>query len=125
MRILVVDDDRIVLESCRRILEPEGHEVVEAASAREALHAFEACAQDLLLVDVKMPVRDGFSLMDEVLRRWPGTRIVVMSGYPTAETVSDGLALGAVDFIAKPFSPDELIQVVQATITQEARHGTT
>lgn len=124
MKILVVDDDTIVLESCRRILEPEGHEVVEASSARDALRALESCAQDLLLVDVKMPVRDGFSLMDEVLRRWPGTRIVVMSGYPTQETVSDGRDRGAADFIAKPFSPDELIEVVQATSIKEAAHGT-
>ena len=115
MKILVVDDEGIVLLSCRRILEAEGFEVQAAPSVDEALALLAAPGATLpalLLVDVKMPVHDGMYLMQRVKASHPELPVIVMSGYPTEETVENAAMLGAATFIAKPFTPEELLEKV-------------
>lgn len=118
MNVLVVDDDRVVLSSCRRILEAEGHAVTLTSSAKEALAAMAGKKYDLLLVDVIMPEYDGMYLIGNVKQMWTGLPILVMSGYPTPETISSGLRMGATHFIAKPFTPNELIEAVARALDQ-------
>jgi len=112
MNILVVDDDPVVLDSCKRILEAEGHQVCLVASADAALEAMGKTSFSLLIIDVKMPVRDGVYLMAEVKTRWPDAAMIAMSGYTTPETIAAGEKMGAALFVAKPFTPDELMQAV-------------
>lgn len=112
MKILVVDDDTIVIKSCRRILELEGSEVMTVPGAEEALEAIRRHSFDLLLIDVKMPKHDGLFLMREIRKDIPEIPIISMSGYPTPETIADVLKAGATHFIAKPFKPDELIKLI-------------
>jgi DNA-binding NtrC family response regulator len=114
MRVLVVDDEAIVLKSCRLVLEAEGWEVVSAGSVEEALSVLEGMTPDLLLIDVKMPVHDGMYLMRQVKEKKPGIPIIVMSGYPTRETISNAEDLGAATFLPKPFTPDELAETLRA-----------
>ena len=116
MKILVVDDDAIVVKSCRRILEAEGFEVTTVPSADEALEKVKYYDFDLLLMDVKMPKHDGIFLMREIKKNWPDIPIIVMSGYPTPETIADVVGLGATQFISKPFRPDELIKCVRQVL---------
>ena len=121
MKILVVDDDAIVVKSCRRILEAEGFEVTSVPSADEALEKIKYYEFDLLLMDVKMPKHDGIFLMREIKKNWPDIPIIVMSGYPTPETIADVLKLGATQFIPKPFRPDELVKSVRQVIQKMPR----
>ena len=114
MRVLVVDDEPIVLKSCRLVLEAEGWEVVSAASVEEALSRLESITPDLLLIDVKMPVHDGMYLMRQVKEMKPDIPVIVMSGYPTRETISKAEDLGAATFLPKPFTPDELADTLRA-----------
>lgn len=126
MKVLVVDDEAIVLKSCRAVLEAEGCEVLLAASVTEALPVIDALSPELLLVDVKMPVHDGMYLMRRLKQAGIGIPVVVMSGYSTAETVREAEALGAVAFLSKPFTPDELSDTVRSvlrTIKKEERHA--
>jgi len=116
MKILVVDDDAIVIKSCRRILEAEGFNVTTVPSADEALEKFKYYEFDLLLMDVKMPKHDGIFLMREIKKNWPDIPIIVMSGYPTSETIAEVLRLGANLFIPKPFKPDELMKSVRQVL---------
>jgi DNA-binding NtrC family response regulator len=116
MRILVVDDDVIVIKSCRRILEAEGFEVTTVPSADDALEKIKMYDFDLLVMDVKMPKHDGIFLMREIKKNWPDIPIIVMSGYPTPETIADVLKLGAIQFIPKPFKPDEFMKSIQQVI---------
>jgi DNA-binding NtrC family response regulator len=113
MKILVVDDDAIVIKSCRRILEAEGFEVSTVPGADKALEAMKTSDFDLLLVDVKMPKHDGMYLMREIKKNWPEIPTIIMSGYPTPETIAEVLRLGATLFIPKPFRPDELMKSVR------------
>jgi DNA-binding NtrC family response regulator len=72
-------------------------------------------------MDVKMPKHDGIFLMREIKKNWPDIPIIVMSGYPTPETIADVLKLGATQFIPKPFRPDELVKSVRQVIQKMPR----
>ena len=119
IKILVVDDDMIVLNSCKRVLEAEYFEVHYVSCANKALKLMESDGFDLLLIDVKMPEHDGMFLIQKVKEKWSEIPIVVMSGYPTSETIANGFKLGATSFIAKPFTPDELLKSVRETLKKE------
>jgi DNA-binding NtrC family response regulator len=116
-KILVVDDDPMVLDSCDLVLRSEGYEVVLTSSVKQALEVLEEKNFDLLLVDVIMPEYDGMYLIGNVRENLPNLPILVMSGYPTPETISSGMRMGATHFIAKPFTPDELITAVHKALS--------
>jgi DNA-binding response OmpR family regulator len=113
MKLLVVDDEGIVLESCRRVLELEGFAVSLAKSADEALELIDKEQFSLLLMDLKMPVHDGIYLMRELKNRKKDIPIIVMSGYSTKETIAEADMMGANLFLPKPFTPDELLEAIR------------
>jgi DNA-binding NtrC family response regulator len=119
MNILVADDDPIVLRSCRRVLEAEGHRATLVDSAREALAAMAEQRFNLVLVDVIMEEKNGIYLIEEIRKRWSDVPIVLMSGYSTPETISEGMKAGASQYIPKPFTPDELVAAIQNALTAE------
>jgi len=119
MKILVVDDENIVLDSCQRVLEADGFEVFLVPSADKALKAMKKDDFALLLIDVKMPGHDGMYLMREVKEKWPDIPIIVMSGYHTKEIIEEAVKIGAATFIAKPFTPDELLEALRQVINKE------
>jgi len=123
MKILVVDDEEIVLESCQAVLEEAGFEAVLVPSADKALQAMKHEDFALLLIDVKMPEHDGMYLMEEVKKQWSGKPVIVMSGYYTVDTINKAIRMGAATFIAKPFEPEELIATIQRVMEKEERHG--
>ena len=112
----MVDDDPVVRESCRRVLEEEGHQVRLCTSASEALAELGRQVCQLLLVDVIMPEFDGMYLIGNVRQDHPELPILVMSGYPTPETIANGQRMGATHFIAKPFTPEELVAAVRRAL---------
>ncbi|MBU8914059.1 MAG: response regulator [Spirochaetales bacterium] len=113
MNIIVVDDDEVVLASCNRILAGEGHVVTLAPSVGQAVELLHSEQFDLLLLDVIMPEYDGIQLMGAVKERRLDLPILVMSGYPTKETVERALGAGAAHFVAKPFTPAELLDAIR------------
>ncbi|UCB49375.1 MAG: response regulator [Deltaproteobacteria bacterium] len=123
MKILVVDDESIVLDSCQLVLRAEGFEVLLLPSANEALKAMEKNDFAILLVDLKMPGLDGIYLIREARKKQPKIPIIAMSGYPTTETIEEAVRTGAVTFIAKPFTPDELIEKVREILQKEQGSG--
>jgi len=123
MKILVTDDEPVVLNSCRKVLEEDGFDVYLVPSVDEALKAMKKEGFDLLLVDVKMPKHDGIYLIQKAKEQWPNVPIIVMSGYPTPNTITDGAKMGADAFIAKPFTPDELLETIRQVIQKEEYHG--
>jgi len=129
-KILVVDDDQIVLNSCKVVLEAEGHTVILVSSAREAIKLLEAEYFDLMVMDVKMPEKDGVYLLDIIrekwpLEKWPELPVLVMSGYPTPETITDLIKKGAKEFISKPFTPDEFIVSINKALKRSGNNEST
>ncbi len=117
MRVLIVDDDWIVLESCRRVLQAEGMAVQAAEDAEKAQSLLESgVGFDLILTDIKMPGRDGFELIRMARERFPASAILMMTGYLIPETIRRGEAQGADAVIAKPFTPEELVASVRRTM---------
>jgi DNA-binding response OmpR family regulator len=116
MRILIVDDDAIVIKSCTRILEGEGFEIKCVDSADKALAIIKESTFDLLLIDVIMPKHGGLYLMKELRKQLSSVPLIVMSGYHTPETVSEVHKLGADQFISKPFRPDELLKTIRQVL---------
>jgi DNA-binding NtrC family response regulator len=123
MKILVVDDEDIVLESCQAVFELHGFEAQFAPSADKALEVMKNNGFDLLLIDVKMPKKDGMYLMRKIKEQWPDMPVIVMSGYYTTETIQEAMRMGATTFVAKPFEPDELMETIRNVIAKEERHG--
>jgi DNA-binding NtrC family response regulator len=119
MKILVIDDEAVVLNSCKKILSSEGYEVELVPTVDDALALLEQDGFSLLLVDIKMPKRDGLSLMDALKERGEQIPIVVMSGYQTNEAVEEVTRRGASSFIPKPFTPDELLSAVRNAIKKQ------
>jgi len=119
VRVLIVDDDPIVLASCRRILETKAFTVVTAASVSAAVEETVAQGFGLIIVDLKMPERDGLQLVQKAQTWGRPVPVIVMSGYPTSDTVLSSLASGAFAFLPKPFTPDELIAALQVVVPGE------
>ncbi|MBN2033920.1 MAG: response regulator [Deltaproteobacteria bacterium] len=122
MKILVVDDERIVLESCKRVL-GERFDVSLAESSDRALELIGGEAFSLILVDIKMPYKDGMTLMRQVKKTWPEIPVIIMSGYVTHETIEEVARTDAATFLAKPFTPDELLEALEKVLKKEKGHG--
>jgi len=111
IKILVVDDEPIVIRSAKRILGAEGYDVEGASGGREAIIMMEKKNYDLVLTDLKMPEVDGITLMRWIRKSRPETGIVVITGYPSQETIKEALELGIIDYVPKPFTPAVLLDV--------------
>ena len=122
MKVLIVDDDIIVVESCRRILNAEGIETHVAGTVKEAEAVLDTEAFDAMITDIKMPTQDGFQLIAWAKTHKPDMIVLMMTGYLTPETQDKGLRSGADAFIAKPFTPDELISKLYDTL-KSSNHG--
>lgn len=117
--ILVVDDDRAVLDSLRYILQRYGYEVEAAGTAEDALIMLAERPFDLVLTDLRMPGMDGLELLGEVKRRSRYTPVIVLTAHASAEIVIRALRGGVSDFVVKPFRPEELLSIVGREV---ARH---
>jgi DNA-binding NtrC family response regulator len=113
-----VDDAPDMLELIQRNLASQGFAVSTAASARDALALLAAATVDLLVTDVRMPGLSGMDLVREVRERHPGIEIIVITGYATIEGAVEALQLGAWDYLAKPFTDEELFQAVRRVLAR-------
>jgi two-component system response regulator MprA len=114
-RILVVDDDPLILRMMRRVLELDGYSVALAAAGDEALHVVRHAPFDLLILDVMMPGLDGFEVCRTVRRESP-IPILMLTARDEATDKVHGLDCGADDYVVKPFNPDELLARVRALL---------
>jgi two-component system sensor histidine kinase/response regulator len=125
-RLLVIDDEEGIREGCRRVLGPEGYEVVLAGTLAEGRRAIEADAFDMILLDVMMPDGKGIDLLEPIRQRDPACVAAIITGYATVELAVQAMKQGAYDFISKPFSADLLLLTVERgmerrRLAQEAR----
>lgn len=113
LRACVIDDEAIVCERLRPVLEKSGFVVDTFTSSEAALRRLSEQRFDVLITDIKMAGPDGLELLRYTKTHAPETRVIVITGYATAETARDALKSGAVDFIAKPFRLSDLRKLVQ------------
>lgn len=111
--ILVVDDEAAIRRSLREILEYEDYAVDEAEDGEEALGKLRSGTYDVVLLDVKMPKRDGMEVLEEMARMQCGAPVVMISGHGTIETAVEATKLGAFDFVEKPPDLNRLLVTIR------------
>jgi len=111
--ILVIDDEHIVHESVRRILEVEGYQVEGALRVADALKRLAETSFDLVLTDLMMPDDSGMKAVEAVARDHPLCGVVMFTGFATVESAVESMKLGALDYLPKPFTPEELLDVIE------------
>ncbi len=119
-RILIVDDEPIVIRSCTRILSDGAYTVEAVQDGFSALKKVEEADFDLLILDVMMPKMDGLEVLQAVKERHPDLEVIMMTGLSEIQTAVKAMKLGAFDYLSKPFDPDELLIIVNRAL--ERRH---
>lgn len=119
-RILVADDEPRLLATLAALLRSRDFDVTEASGGREACEQMENKAFDLALLDLNMPGTDGFTVMERLARLQPGCGVIVVSGESSFSTVSRALRRGALDYIRKPFDPEELLATVEGVLGKQS-----
>jgi len=116
LRVLVVDDESIILRSFQKAFENKPIVIETAESAEHALEKLRTETFDLMFTDMKMPGMDGLRLLREAGRINPNMDKVLMTGYSTVESAVNAMKFGALDYITKPFSADELRAIMDKVI---------
>jgi DNA-binding NtrC family response regulator len=107
-RILVADDEKEILISCRKILERSGYEVTTACDGAEALEALKSNRYDLMFIDLRMPGRSGMEIMSLARAIDPSMMMIMFTAFATLDTAVESVKRGAFDYLAKPFTADQL-----------------
>ena len=112
-RILCVDDESVILDSFRRILVLDGYCVDTVENGKEALGLIQTHSYDFVFTDLKMPEMDGLEVTKSVKHLRPDIDVVIITGFATVETAVECMKFGAMDYVQKPFTEDELLEFVK------------
>lgn len=119
-KLLVVDDEKVICEACRRVFSRQGFVVQECTGARQGLK--QALEEDYraILLDIKMPEMDGLEFLEELRKTKPDLPVLIITGYPSIPNAAAAVRLGASDYVTKPFTPEEITQAVQRVLRRES-----
>ena len=106
--VLVIDDEKSVCNSCKKILTREGYHVDVASSGEEALNKIKSNGFDVVITDWKMPEMDGIEIANRIKKENPKITVIMITGYPSVDTSVKAMRAGISDYVPKPFTPEEL-----------------
>lgn len=118
--ILIVDDERNIRLTMSHALQPLGMPIETAVNGEEALRKIEGEPFLLMFLDLKMPGMDGLEVLRRVRESRPNLRVVMITAHGTVENAVEALKLGSVDFVQKPFTPDEIRGIARQVLNREA-----
>jgi DNA-binding NtrC family response regulator len=118
LRIMLVDDEQIVGKRLKPALEKGGYEVETFQDAAQALDRYRQHVFDIVVTDVRMEGMDGIELLEQIVAAGGRTKVILITGYATVEVAREALARGAFDFIAKPFKPNDLRDVIARAVKE-------
>jgi len=109
--VLLIDDDQTLLRLMQRAEQRAGFDVAAASDGREGVEQFRACRPDLVVTDLRMPLKDGFATMREIRAEAPTAKVIAISGHYSecGDYLKRARELGADDVLAKPFMPADLV----------------
>jgi len=119
-RVLVIDDDQIVLNGVKRILSQADFEVETTLSGRQGLEWALSKTYDAVLTDIRMPDIGGMVVLRDIKRARPEVPVTIITGYANVQSAVQAMELGAADYLEKPFTPDQLLKAVTLSIEQAA-----
>ena len=117
--MLVIDDEEIVLKSCRKVFTEEGFNVVTTSSPEEGLRLIKDSKFDVVLCDWKMPGFNGMDVVEEIDTRSPDSAVVMISGFPSVDRATEAMKRGAMDYVPKPFTPQEISEAVSRAMRRK------
>ncbi|MGB5987862.1 MAG: response regulator, partial [Desulfobacterales bacterium] len=120
-KVMVVDDEAGICKNVEKILKKSNYAVSHASSAQQALEIMAQDSFSLLISDIVMPEMNGLELLKRVKSEWPDTKAVMMTAYASTDTAVKAIRMGALDYIPKPFTPDELRSTVEKALSGELR----
>ena len=114
--ILVMEDETTVAKGLEMVLSEAGYQVALAATGHAALDTLFEKQFDLLVADLRLPDMDGMDVIKRVKQKWPDTEVVVITGYSSVNSVVRSMKLGAHDYLAKPFSEDQIKESIRSAL---------
>ncbi len=118
-KILVIDDESVICDGCRMALSEKGHAVDTCSNGREGMNAIRQGDYELLLLDLKLPDADGMDLLKRLREEKPRIAVIVMTGYSSVLNAVNAMKLGAYDYLAKPFTDDELVIAAEKAVANK------
>jgi len=119
-KVLVIDDEKVVLDSVKKILADEGYEVEVTLSGRDGLKDALESHYDIVLTDIRMPDIGGMRILRDIKRSKPSLPVIMITGYASVKSSVQAMKLGASDYVEKPFTPDQLIKAVDTALETAA-----
>ena len=124
-KIMVVDDEKQICQNVEKILSKNDYEVIRATSAKDALEKMAKDSFSLLISDIVMPEMNGLEFLKLVKKEWPLTKAIMMTAYASTDTAVKAIRLGALDYLSKPFTPDELRSTVKLALSGDLTEAVT
>jgi len=122
-RLLVVDDEQVICQACRRVFSRQGFRVEESTDPEQGLQQARSNDYAAILLDIKMPKMDGIQFLEALREQKPDVPVMIMTGYPSIPNATLAMRLGASDYVTKPFTPEEITQAVQRLLTRHEVDG--
>ena len=113
VNILVIDDESVICNACHFILSEKGYMVERQLTGKSGLDALKSGQYHIVLLDMMLPDMDGMDVLKTIKKENPAVCIIVMTGYSTVSNAVKAMKFGAFDYLAKPFTDDELIAAVE------------
>ena len=118
--IIVIDNENVICDACNLVLTERGHAVDYFKTGKTGLLAVERGSYDLALLDIKLPDMDGMEILKIMRKKRPEVRVIVMTGYSTMSNAVQAMKLGAADYLSKPFTDDELLEMVERVFSTQS-----
>lgn len=115
-KILIVDDEAIVRESIRDWLKDSGYDVGTAENGEEALSMIQKQDFDVIVVDIRLQGESGITVLEKIKAKKPNIKSIIITAYPSEETISQAKELGAIDYLVKPLVPEDLEKLIHDTL---------
>ncbi|MFD2563262.1 sigma-54-dependent transcriptional regulator [Aquimarina rubra] len=122
-RLLIVEDDVAFCTMLKTFLQKKGYEVSTSFSGNEAVLQIQEHTFDIVLTDVRLPDRDGITLLDDIRAKNPKTQVVIMTGYAEINMAVSAIKQGAFDYVSKPFNPDKILQIIEKALNTDVKES--
>jgi len=119
-KVFLLDDDELIVSVLSRALKKEGYEMYPETETEDVVNKIKSWDPDVLMLDIKMPGRDGIDILKEIKDRRMDTQVVMLTADDTAETAAKAMKLGAVDYLTKPFDTHEIKTVIRNIMEKES-----
>ncbi len=116
IRILVIDDEPLMRITIQDALEAEGYKVTSTDTGGNGLSILRDTGMDIIITDLKLPDIDGIGILKEVKKISPDTQVIMITAYGSIDSAITAMKEGAVDYLTKPFSMDELLLIINRTL---------